>query len=458
MGLRLKVIATLVVVIIPVSLLFSVYRFASAKREIVERRADRVAARMDLRAPERCSRNPAGWMMERRGMRAFAYDTGLESRNRSAPTFPPKLARELSDDVGEPRHVQFWFGAPYLGATGVRVAESGPCAVILVLWRDNGHRGPPVWGIVVRQTLVLALVLTVVGLLISVPLVRRVRRLTEAVDAGHVSDFDNPEAGGRDELAELAETFGTTLAELNDRDRTLKEYIANTTHDLAIPLTVLQHRLQRLTRGLEDDEHLAHVRTALEESHYIAGLIANMSAAAKLESDQVLLDAAPVDLGEVVQRVVGRHEPIAEQKDVELNWSVPETPVVVRADSTLVEQALSNLVQNAVQYNSAGGHVSVVLDVSDADFELRVADDGPGIPDALLDDVATRGVRSDEARSRNEGGQGFGLGIARAVCDQHGWLLSLDNMDASGLEAVIRGSLTDGDHAASSSSDSSVVQ
>ncbi|MGM0554868.1 MAG: HAMP domain-containing sensor histidine kinase [Myxococcota bacterium] len=378
--------------------------------------------------------------MERRGVRAYAYDADLESRNRRAPDFPDKLARILPSEIGEPEHVRFWFGEPYLGATAVRVADAGPCAVILVMWMDNGHRGPAVWGIVVRQTLVLAFVLTLVGLLISVPLVRRVRRLTEAVDTAHAGIFDNPESGTDDELAELAETFGATLDELNERDRTLKEYIANTTHDLAIPLTVLQHRLQRLRRGLGgDEENLEHVRTALEESHYIAGLIANMSAAAKLEADQILLDAAEVDLSEIVDRVVSRHKPIAEQRAVQVNWSVPEEDVVVRADSTLVEQALSNLVQNAVQYNGEGGHVSVVLEVDDDAFEIRVVDDGPGIPGSMLEHVATRGVRSDAARSRNESGQGFGLGIARAVCDQHHWRLQLDNREPSGLVATIRG-------------------
>jgi signal transduction histidine kinase len=164
-----------------------------------------------------------------------------------------------------------------------------------------------------------------------------------------------------------------------------------------------------------------------------------MSAAAKLESDQVATELDEVDLGAMVERVVARHEPIAEQKAVELNWSVPEASVNVRADSTLAEQALSNLVQNAVQYNSEGGHVSVVLEADDTSFEIRVLDDGPGIPPELLDDVATRGVRSDAARSRNEGGQGFGLAIAREVCEQHGWTLELANRDESGLLARLRG-------------------
>jgi signal transduction histidine kinase len=311
---------------------------------------------------------------------------------------------------------------------------------VLALWSKGDRRGPRVLGMVVRQTAVLSLLLTAVGLLISVPLLRRVRRLTEAVDDADGERFDNPESGGSDELAELAGTFEQTLDALHRRDETLKDYIANTTHDLAIPLTVLQHRLQRLSRSLEaSDEEREHVRTALEESHYIAGLISNMSAAAKLESDQVATELDEVDLGVMVERVVARHEPIAEQKSVELNWSVPETPVLARADSTLAEQALSNLVQNAVQYNSEGGHVSVVLEVDDASFEIRVIDDGPGIPPELLDAVATRGVRSDAARSRNEGGQGFGLAIAHEVCEQHRWTLELANRDESGLLARLRG-------------------
>ncbi|MFU8806746.1 MAG: sensor histidine kinase [Bradymonadaceae bacterium] len=164
-----------------------------------------------------------------------------------------------------------------------------------------------------------------------------------------------------------------------------------------------------------------------------------MSAAAKLEADPMKGAAADVHLEEIVARVASRHKPIAEQRGVELNWSVPEAPLVVTGDPTLVEQAASNLVQNAVQYNGPGGHVSIILERTAGGFELCVIDDGPGIPPDMMEDVIKRGVRSDEARSRNEGGQGFGLAIAHQVCERHGWKLELSPRDDGGTVAKIVG-------------------
>ena len=175
MGLRLKVILTLVGVIIPLTLGFSIYRFAAAKREFVERRADRFAARVDARGVRRCERRPEQFAVHRRGLDVYAYNPDFEASNPDAPPFPPRLADRLPAETGEPAHVRYWFGEHHLGATAVRAAESGPCAIVLVQWSHDRHKGPPVLGIVVRQTAVLALSLTLVGLLISVPLVGRVR-------------------------------------------------------------------------------------------------------------------------------------------------------------------------------------------------------------------------------------------------------------------------------------------
>lgn len=442
MGLRFKVVAMLLLVVTPVALAFSITRYATAKRDLLERRADRLATRVQLRGAPGCQRSARDWRVERRGILAYGYDAGARPAHPQAPAMPAALQRRLSDLDQDPLHARFWFQQPFLGATAWRAAESGPCTFIVAYWHGSRRGAPPVLKRVLGQTLILSVVLIVVGLMISVPLVRRVRRLTEAVAAAQSGEFSPPNPRSTDELGQLARSFSATLGALHARDQALKQYIAHTTHDLAIPLTVLQHRLQRLRRQIDDDDvRSQHVKTALEESHYIAGLIANMSALAKLESAQIDIHAVLVDLRELLERVIARHAPIAEQAQIELNWALPELPLHLRADSTLLEQALSNLVQNAVQYNSPGGHVSVILEEDSRDFVVRVLDDGPGVPDDMLDRVTHPGVRSDAARNRNAQGQGFGLAIAHRVCETHGWSLDLQNRPDGGLEAVIRGPL-----------------
>lgn len=385
---------------------------------MMERRAERFASRLqrlDGRCPD--GRRP----FRGRGRPGFMpdiYSHELEP-HRDAPPFPEQLRAVL--DTEDPVHVWALPGDPVLGMTAVRLANTGDCAIAVIRW--NPEDAPEV---AVRngalQTVGLALALALLGALVAMPIVLRIRRLEDAVRGARDGSFDL-ELGGNDEINALADAFRETLAASHERERALEEYIGNTTHDLAIPLTVLQHRLRKLA----DSNPSEDIRVALEESHYISSLISNMRVAAKLESPDGIDLSNEVNLSEIVERVVQRHTPIATPRGVELNFGVPVAPVLVRGEPTLIEQALSNLVQNAVQYNSEGGHVSIVLEDVDDGFEITVADDGPGIPEAMREQVLQRGVRDDDARTRNAGGQGFGLAIVRQVAQLHHWTLSLEH-------------------------------
>ena len=439
MGLRAKVALILAAAIIPISIGFSAWRIASEHREMTERRIDRVASRMQRLDTGSCAdlERMRDQLDRRRGRRArpsrtqfrpWMYSHQLDP-HADAPAFPNRLRRVV--DSEDPVHAWSMPGQPTLGYTAVRLAPAGDCAVAVIPWSREDV--PPVaLRTAAMQTVGLAAVLALLGMLVAMPVVRRIRRLEEAVLRARFDEF-TLDLGGDDEINSLAAAFAQTLDAVRERERALEEYIGNTTHDLAIPVTVLQHRLRKLA----DESDSEDVRVALEESHYIANLIANMRTAAKLESlDAPELDHQ-VDLSEIVERVVQRHAPIASQKGVDLNFATPVEPLRVRGEPTLIEQALSNLVQNAVQYNATGGHVSVVLeDVADG-FEIVVADDGPGIPQTMREAVMARGVRDDAARTRHEGGQGFGLAIVRRVVSLHSWTMELEH--ETGLVVRLRG-------------------
>lgn len=428
MGLRPKVALMLVAMIVPISLAMGAWRVGAEHRAFLERRAERLASHLQRRPPRRCERAPQRFRLGRRsrGFVAFAYDENFRSLDPNAPRLPGALTDEVAES---PDPVHRWFfpsRQELMGVTAVKTADSGPCTYIVLGWMGREAAGP-VWRRAIGQTGGLAAILAVLGVLVAFPIVRRIRRLEDAVRGARDDVFD-PELSGNDEINALATAFDETFTAVREREAALEQYIANTTHDLAIPLTVLQHRLEKMRRGVDTggDIDPDDVHVALEESHYIASLIANMRAAAKLRNPSALELDHDVDWTAIVERVIQRHRPIAEQKGVELNWSVPDAPLVVRGEPTLAEQALSNLVQNAIQYNAAGGHVSVIAE-NGSGFTITVVDDGPGIPDALRAEVLQRGVRADDARTRNAGGQGFGLSIVGRVCELHGWGLELEH-------------------------------
>jgi len=126
--------------------------------------------------------------------------------------------------------------------------------------------------------------------------------------------------------------------------------------------------------------------------------------------------------------------------------AVPE-PLAVPSDHTLLEQAISNLVDNAVRYNTTGGHVAVVLDVAGDAFTISVTDDGPGVSEEDLARLTTRWFRGSDARTRRPDGTGLGLAIAREAALCLGLTLTFTRPVAGGLRAELRGRLRGPDSA-----------
>jgi signal transduction histidine kinase len=385
----------------------------------------------------------------RRGGQFFAYDEHFASRNPEAPPLDATLASALRQ--GQPSATRRY------QEEGRSVHETlfqmpwteGPCSIVLSRRMERFSRPawmrwvPPISLWAPPTLIVLAGVLIAVG-----PVVGRIRQLTREVRAS-ASEKYKPglTISGRDEISELARAFEEAGAHIRGqmavqeaREQTLRDFLANTTHDVMIPLTVLHGHLAELQATVKDrtPEEQRTVGAAMQEAHYMASLIHNLSAAAKLDAGEPAMNRDVVLLTDVVQRAVQRHLPIARQRGVALEHAVPEAPVHATGDVTLVEQAVSNLIYNAIRYNQPGGHVAVTLEANGANgFSLTVLDDGPGIADAELSRLAERHFRGNAARTREPHGQGIGLHIAYRVVTLHGWQLRLGKSGFGGLKAEI---------------------
>jgi signal transduction histidine kinase len=150
-------------------------------------------------------------------------------------------------------------------------------------------------------------------------------------------------------------------------------------------------------------------------------------------------DDANSDLSEITCRVVERMSILGRLRQVSVDAAIPDEPVRVGCQATFLEQAVTNLIHNAVVHNRPGGHVAVVLDVVDEAFTLKVLDDGPGVPDADLSRLTERLFRSDQARQRHPHGSGLGLAIAQEICKRCGLVLQLLANNPQGLQVVING-------------------
>jgi signal transduction histidine kinase len=425
--------------------------------------AEAAVHRMDSGGRERCEADPERWPGPQQGRRGhrhpspsrhrfaqhrvFAYDANLQSRNPDNPAFPPELAQQLEAGTDVASH-----RSPDERRTQVAVRMpwgEGPCAVVLMR-----AKGPPPWfsGAVLMPAFLVALVVILVALFSAGPIVRRVRQLTESVRRLGDGAEEPIHVEGNDEIAELGaafeqsrQTIQAQLASLREREAALRNYISNTTHDVMLPLSVLQGHLASLQRRIEAGETLDAdaVVPSIEESQYLGSLLHNLNAVARLEANEGLAHRDSIDLKHLVERVVDRHRPIAKRKQVALEFGVPESTIEFPGDLTLLEQALGNIVQNAVRYNRAGGHVAVILDGTNDAWVLRVVDDGPGIRESDRPRVVEPSFRGSEARTRHPHGMGLGLHIASDVAKRHGLHLTLSDTKGGGLTVELRTSERD---------------
>jgi signal transduction histidine kinase len=286
-------------------------------------------------------------------------------------------------------------------------------------------------------------------LLVVQPLTRRIARLRAAAGAvGSSDEYVSPDDSGSDELGELSYSLDRAHAriradaeQLQERQRALERYLADIAHDLKTPIASLQIALEQAANQV-DGEARELLRSSLKDVIYIDALTTNLRLAARLRDGWNPAEGDPrVDVGETVDRVLSRTRYFAKNRGIVLDHARPDVAVYVRCHPTAAEQAITNLVENAIAYGDSGGHVAVVLESDEArkSFSLVVADDGPGVLPAELPHLGERTFRSDEARQRDPSGSGLGLAITSEVCGRCGWTLSFDRQEPRGLRVEIAG-------------------
>ncbi len=379
-----------------------------------------------------------------------AYDSSFGSLSGDAPALSPALRTALQH-----QHVTVEANEPTpTGAITVAIATPWPrglCAYVLLTHvGPGGSRFAMSWlpWQVVTVPAVLAMLILLLGL---GPVLARVRRLGSAVrESANLGFVNSVRVEGDDEVADLAMAFnkaGTAVRSqielLKKREEGLRTFLDNTMHDAMTPLTVLLAHLDQLTHKPTSATTL---QSALDEAQYLASLLRNLSAIARLDG-MVPPDAhAPVDLNAVVMRVLARFRAVGAQRRVVVDAAVPSEITVVHGDVTLIEQAISNLVHNAVRYQHDGGHVAITLDVDRAQhFILKVLDDGPGITAARRANILQNSGLHDRSPSSHPESRGLGLRIVHRVVAEHsGWTFELQaGLDNQGVCAIIEGQTAD---------------
>ncbi|HEX9842137.1 MAG TPA: HAMP domain-containing sensor histidine kinase, partial [bacterium] len=278
--------------------------------------------------------------------------------------------------------------------------------------------------------LITFLLIGIVGLAVFFLLTKRLRRILSVVRAFERGDYGKRMAETpRDEIGQLARAFNdmaakveSTLEDMRRSDQLRRELVANVSHDLRSPLASVQGYLETL---LIKDERLdaAERRRFVEIIHNnvqrLGRLVSELFELSRLEAQQIRPVLEPFALSELAQDVVVKLQPQAQERGVALTSSLPRQLPFVRADIGMIERVLTNLIDNALRYTPRAGRVEISLVRADGQVRVRVSDTGLGIPPEDVPHVFDRFYRVDKSRSRESGGSGIGLAIARHILEMH---------------------------------------
>ncbi len=224
------------------------------------------------------------------------------------------------------------------------------------------------------------------------------------------------------------------ITELRRLERVRQDFVANVSHEFKTPLTAIQGFAETLLAGAVDDPQNSRrfLEIIREHSTRLARLTDDLLKLARIEAGKLELQFFPVGITELVENCSETTLLKASRKQIALEIEVPPGLPAMLGDSALLHEVLQNLLDNAVQYTSPGGHICITASVRDHEAVLCVSDTGIGIPLADQQRIFERFYRVDAARSREAGGTGLGLSIARHIVEAHGGRIWVDSEVGAG--------------------------
>ncbi len=241
-----------------------------------------------------------------------------------------------------------------------------------------------------------------------------------------------------DELGALATTFDAMLGRLEAAFVRERRFIADASHELKTPLTVINANAQMLARwGARDPKIMGDALATIEaESATMARVINAMLTLAKTDNPEALTFET-VDLAQVVSEVGTALEPNARAKGITLDVAIdPEGEAYVRGEPGLLRQLVTNLTENAIKFTD-NGSVHLAISRRDGHVDVTVRDSGRGIPQDALPHIFDRFYRADPARSRHIEGTGLGLAVVNNIVRVHGGIVKVDSAEGKGTTFTV---------------------
>lgn len=282
---------------------------------------------------------------------------------------------------------------------------------------------------IIRSSIIAGITALVLGIFLFFQITAPMRKLRKAAAA--IADGDlsqRVEIRGKDEFAQLGETFNQMAANLSQAEIQRQHLMADVAHELRTPLTAIQGTVEGMQDGIlpSDTEQL---NALLAETTLLNRLIEDLRLLSLAENNQLKLLRQPVELNNLINQIVERIQPQAHLKEIRLDKRLQEGLPTLQVDPDRITQILNNLIKNALRYTPKAGsiEISTIQRNLAAPVQISVTDTGTGIEARDLLYVFDRFYRADKSRSRASGGSGLGLAIVKELVEAHGGTIRVES-------------------------------
>ncbi len=283
--------------------------------------------------------------------------------------------------------------------------------------------------VIVGIIIIMAALCVVITRILTKKIIKPIEKMADDISFKEPPEYD--------ELIPVVNMLKEQHENILNNAKVRQEFSANVSHELKTPLTVISGYAELIENKMVDESSVT--RFAGEIHHHsdrLLTLINDIIKLSEMDSDSVEVIYEDIDLSSVVMECLGILKESAEHHNVTLETDCDKNSIV-KGSPSMLEELVTNLVNNAISYNKPGGNVWISVKNTDGRVVLDVKDNGIGIPEKHIDRVFERFYRVDKSRSKLSGGTGLGLAIVKHIAASHKAQITLESEEGRGTEIKV---------------------
>ncbi len=285
----------------------------------------------------------------------------------------------------------------------------------------------------VYVTIIALLISSIISIFLSRRISHPIQDMTKTANKLAQGNYDIEfKKAGYKEIDELADTLNYATQELAKTDKVRKELIANVSHDLKTPLTMIKaySEMIRDLSGENKEKREEHLQVIIDETDRLTRLVNDMMDLSKIESGLAVLNKEVFSITEVMESLAKKFD-IMQNESCSINFDIPKD-LYVLADKTKIEQVIQNLINNAINHSGNNTKIEVKMTANNKKVKIVVSDNGIGISKKDLPHIWNRYYKSSSNFNRTSTGSGLGLSIVKNILDKHKSNYGVESVEGQG--------------------------